>query len=309
MSHEPDPELARHFEEAIAQGEASEVVRLADECLRAGRFADARDLLDRAWAALPSEPRIATRLLEILRRYHNWRRFDEVADAAVRAHPASSELWFAIGEGCELRRDWRSAGEAFARAAALAPEEVEAVLRLARVYRMEARVDEAIRALAQALRRHDRVAPLHAALGYAWIQKDRPDKAARCFRKALDRQPDWQPYLNDLAGALMLCERWREAAEVAVESLRLRKRNERAWTVFAIAHNRLGDDGRAEQGYRNAVRAAKDPGRAKGNYGLFLSRRPERFLEAVRLLREAQDAHPDWDEVGERLDAITDPSA
>ena len=105
----------------------------------------------------------------------------------------------------------------------------------------------------------------------------------------------------------MLCERWREAAEVAVESLNLRKRNERAWTVFAIANARLGDEARAEQGYKNAVRAAQNPSRAKGNYGLFLSKRPERFLEAVRLLQEAREAHPEWDEVEERLAIITDP--
>lgn len=307
MSAQHDPELERQIQEAIAQGEASLIVDLADEHLRDGRFSEARKLLERAWSALPSEPRIATRLLEILRRYHRWRDFDAVASEALDKHPASSDLWFAVGSGAELRRDWTAAQEAFAKAAALAPEEVEAVLRLARMYRMVGRVDDAIRALAGALRRHDRAAPLHAALGYAWIQAERPDKAARCFRKALDRQPDWHPYLNDLAGALMLCERWREAAEVAVESLTLRKRNERAWTVFAIANNRLGDAKRAEQGYKNAVRAARNPSRAKGNYGLFLSRRPERFLEAVRLLQEAREAHPEWEEVEERLALITDP--
>ena len=31
-------------------------------------------------------------------------------------------------------------------------------------------------------------------------------------------------------------------------------------------------------------------------------------LEAVRLLKEAHEAHPDWDEVEERLTQITDPS-
>jgi len=305
MTSSPDPELERCLQAAVAQGEASEVLRIADELQRGGRFAEARDLLEKAWAALPSEPRIATRLLDILKRYHGWRRFDEIASAALDAHPGSSDLWFAVGCGVEVRRDWTAACEAFGKAAALAPDEVEPVLRMARMYRMEGQVTEAIRVLSQSLRRHPTVAPLHAGLGYAWIQEERPEKAVRCFRKALEYQPDWQPYLNDLAGALMLCERWREAAEAAMESLRERKRNERAWTVYAIANARLGDQARAEQGYRNAVRAAREPGRAKGNYGLFLSRNPERFLEAVRLLQEAREVHPDWDEVGNRLAQIT----
>jgi tetratricopeptide (TPR) repeat protein len=183
-------------------------------------------------------------------------------------------------------------------------DDVDAVLRLARCHRAAGRPDQAVKALRAALRTHDQAAPLHAALGYAWIQTDAIDKAVGCFERAIDRAPDWHPYLNDLAGALMLCERWSEAARAATWSLKLHKRNERGWTVYAIAHARLGDARRAEQGHRNAIRAAKDPSRAKGNFGLFLSSHPERMLEAVRYLREAHEAHPDWTEVGERLERL-----
>ena len=106
-----------------------------------------------------------------------------------------------------------------------------------------------------------------------------------------------------------MCERWSEAAQAAVNSLRGRQKNERAWTVYAVSHRHLGDDKRAEQGYRNAIRAAREPGRAKGNYGIYLARLPDRMLEAVRLLREAHDEHPDWSEVEERLARILDPDA
>jgi Tfp pilus assembly protein PilF len=304
----PDLPMERRFEEALAQGEASAVLRLADELMGASRYAEARERLELAWAALPSEPRIASRLLEILQRYHRWRRFDDLASEALDRHPGSSDLWFTVGCGAEVRGNWAVAWEAFGKAAVLAPEEIEPVVRMARTYRMEGRVDDAIRVLQVALRRHDSVAPLHAALGYAWIQREKPEKAALSFRRALERQPEWHPYLNDLAGALMLCERWGEAAQAAVDSLRHVKRNERAWTVYAIANNRLGDDKRAEQGYRNALRAAKNPTRAKGNFGLFLARRADRLLEAVPLLRAAHAAHPDWDEVADRLGSITEQS-
>lgn len=303
------PDFDRLFQEALAAGEASEVLRMVDELQQAGRFAECRDRLEAAWDALPSEARIAERLLELYQRYHNWRRWDVVAETALDAHPGSGELLFTIGRGYEARGDWQEAWEAYGRAAAIAPGETEPVLRQARAYRLAHRVDDAIRVLSKALRRHKGVAPLHAALGYAWIQSGRPEKAVDCFRRALRRQPDWHPYLNDLAGALMLCERWAEAAQTAVDSLRVRKRNERAWTVYAIANNRLGDDARAEQGYKNAMRAAQNPSRAQGNYGLFLARRPQRLLEAVRLLKAAYDEHPDWDEVEERLAEITDPEA
>jgi tetratricopeptide (TPR) repeat protein len=304
---DPDPGFDRRFRDALAQGAASEVVRLTDELQRQGRYAACRERLEQAWDALPSEPRIAARLLEMLQRYHRWRRFDEVAVAALDAHPAAGELWFTVGCGHEGRGAWQEAWEAFGRAAALAPDELEPVLRMARAYRMARRVDDAVRVLTAALRRHGRHAPLHAALGYAWIQAQEPERAVDCFRKAIERQPDWDPYLDDLAGALMLCERWQEAARAARASLERRRRNERAWTVYAISHSRLGDARRAEQGYRNAIRAARNPARAQGNYGLYLSRYPKRLLEAARLLKQAYDAHPDWEEVASRLARITDP--
>jgi len=300
-------DLDRRFLEALAAGEGSVVLRLVDQLQREGRFAECRERLEAAWQALPSESRIAERLLELYQRYHNWRDWDLLAEAALDLHPRSGELQFTLGCGQEARGALEEARESFAKAAAIAPGETEPILRQARVLRLAHRVEEAIRVLSKALRRHGAIAPLHAALGYAWIQNARPEKAVDCFRRALARQPDWNPYQNDLAGALMLCERWREAAQAAVESLRLRKRNERAWTVYAIANNRLGDAARADQGYRNAVRAARHPSRAKGNYGLFLARHPKRLLEAVRLLGEAYEEHPDWDEVGARLAEITDP--
>jgi tetratricopeptide (TPR) repeat protein len=297
MDRDPPPgrdsrphNLELRFREALAHGEASSVLRVADELLRAGDYKRGRDWLEQAWEALPSEPRIAVRLLEIHSRYHNWTRFDDVAREALAAHAQTGELHFVVGSGYEARQDWPRAWAAFGRAAELAPEEVEPVLRMARAYRLARRPEDAVRVLARALKRHKKAAPLHAALGYAWIQAEQAPKAIQCFERAVDLQPDWDPYLDDLAGALMLCERWAEAARVAQVSLLKRKRNERAWTVYAIAHSNLGNAAHAEQGYRN--------------FGIFLAKLPERLLEAVRYLREAQEAHPDWTEVNERLERL-----
>ena len=308
MVEGPTPEeVEQRFQAALARGEASEILRFTDELQRDGRFAESRELLTRAWEALSSEPRIAQQLLEIHQRYHNWRAFDGVANEALHLHPKSADLQFAVGVGHEKRGQWDEAAESFGRAATLHPDELEPVLRQARVYRVSDRVDQAIKVLSRAVKRHKDAAPLHAALGYAWIQRERADKAIDCFQRALQYQPDWLPYLNDLAGALMLEERWPEAAQAAVNSLRHRKENERGWTVYAVAHHHMGDPTKADQGYRNAIRAARDPRRARGNYGIFLARQPERMLEAVRLLREAHEEFPDWDEVEDKLARLLEP--
>ena len=69
-------EFEHRFQDALARGAASEILRLADELQRAGDYARSRAWLEEAWESLPSEPRIAARLLEIHTRYHNWTRFD-----------------------------------------------------------------------------------------------------------------------------------------------------------------------------------------------------------------------------------------
>ena len=291
--------------QALADGRAHDALQIADDLAGGGNFRAAREVLESSWAALPSEPRIAVRLLELHNRYHNWSAFDQLAREAQERHPDAGELHFVIACGHEARHEWDAAEAAFARAAAQAPLESEPVLRRARVLRVSARIPEAIAMLRAAIRRQSDVAPLHAALGYALINNQEPERAVQAFRKAHRLQPDWAPYLDDLAGALMLCEKWKEAIRTAVKSLERRKKNERAWTVYAISHQNLGDNERANQGYVNAMRAARDPSRAKGNYGLFLRFQPDRLLEAVRLLREAHDAHPTWEEVGAALEALT----
>jgi tetratricopeptide (TPR) repeat protein len=228
-----------------------------------------------------------------------------VAQAALAAHPDDGDLRFLVACGAEARGEWADAAQAFALAAEGMPEDPEPLLRRGRALRLLGRGAEALAGLEAAVGRFREHAPVHAALGYAAIDVRDPERAVRAFEEAVRLDPDWPVYQDDLAGALMLCERWRDALKAAVQSLERRKRNERAWTVYAISHARLGDEERAEQGYRNAVRAAKEPTRAQGNYGLFLSRRPDRVLEAARLLRAAAEAHPDWTEVRQRLDGLT----
>lgn len=297
--------LRQALTEALAGGRAHDALKIADTLAGEGHFGDARAVLESAWEALPSEPRIAVRLLELHTRYHNWQAFDALAREALQRHPDSGELHFVVGCGNELRGEWERAARAFARAGAQSPLESEPVLRRARVLRVSGRVQEAIDDLRAAIKRQPGVAPLHAALGYALIDSGTADKAVQAFRKAHRIQPDWAPYLDDLAGALMLCEKWKEAIRTAAKSLERRKKNERAWTVYAVCHQNLGDEARADQGYRNALRSARDPTRAKGNYGLFLRAQPERLLEAVRYLRDAHDAHPQWREVAEALEELT----
>jgi len=306
MATQPIPAaLAAAYEDALTKRDVAELLKATAELQKSGSFRHCEQWLQQAWEAVPDEPRFAVRMLEIYLRYRSWPEFDSVEKEAVTRHADAWDLHYVIGCSHEARGEWAEAAEAFAEAWKLNPDETEPVLRQVRALRIQGLATDAIGVLKRALKKHDDMAPLQAAMGYALIDVRKPGEAVAYFQRALDRQPDWQPYLDDLAGALMLSERWREAAAAAIRSLEQRKANERAWTVYASAYRNMGDDKRAEQGYRNAIRAAKNPSRAKGNFGLFLASRPERMLEAARMLKEAYRQHPDWHEVGAALDLLT----
>lgn len=303
------PESDPSWASALASGDPERLLAWAEEALRSGRVPEARQALEAAFDRHPGDLPLARALLEHHLRYRAWRRMEAVLRRALAAHPDAPDLLLLDARRLEGMEEWAGAARAYQRALRRSPADPEPLLRLARVLRVDGRAEEALRTLEAALEAFDDTAAVHAAVGYAAIDAGRPGRAVAAFERALALNPEWPTYLDDLAGALMLCERWPEAARLAVRSLERRKRNERAWTVYAIAHQRMGDDARAEQGYRNALRAAREPARAKGNFGLFLARRPERVLEAARLLREALEAHPDWAEVARRLKDLRDPSA
>ncbi len=251
-------ELQTRFQLALDGGDVEGVLAAAAELQGIGRSTEGAAWLTTAWRKLPEAPRLANRLLELHLRYHNWESFDAVAAEALDRHPGDAELHYTLGCGWESRAAWEHAAEAFGRAYELGSDEVEAVQRQARALRLDGQPKEALAVVERALKQHPDEATLHAVAGYVWIELDNPGKAVGAFERALAHQPDWQPYLDDLAGALMLSERWEDAALAARRSLALRKRNERAWTVFAIAHQRLADPERADPERRPCTRAAAD---------------------------------------------------
>lgn len=280
----------------VAANDPEGAVRLADDLLGDGEYGGARAVLAKAGAHWPAEQRIAVRRLELDLRYRRWREFDATLAAGLGHHPDSAVLRMLEARGHEERHDFDAAVLAYRAAAAQRPDDPEPIVRGTRALRALGRSAEAITWAGDALGRIED-AGLRAALGYALIEEGEPLKAAESFLKAHRLQPDWGPYLDDLAGALMLAERWKDTVRAAKRSLQRNARSERAWTAYAVANQHLGDSERAEKGFRNAVTCARTPTRAKGNLGLWLARREDRLLEAVGLLREALEAHPEWDEV------------
>ncbi len=295
----PDPDPA--LEAALEKDDPSALVTAVDALLRRGTLASADHYLERAGRKYPNEPRIAVRRLEVQFRWKDWERFEEISNDILRRFPERSDLHLIVGQALEEQERVCEAIRSYGRAARRDPSDLEPAQRIARLFRARKRPFLARRNLRRALVHHPDAAVLHGTLGYAYVDDAQFPKAVACFKRAVELEPEDSPWLDDLGGALLLAERWKEAAAAAVRSLKGRAQNERAWTVYAVAHRHLGNLADAEKGYRNAVKASKRPTRARGNLGLFLaSRRKDdsaAVAEAKTHLHAALLAHPEWHEV------------
>lgn len=297
------------LEEAVSRRDLAAALVASDDLTKEG-FLSAAPALERAADAFPDEPRFALRALHLLLRARDWPRLDARLAVSKSRFPASGDLYALEARAQEERGRTCAAIRAYGRVVRLDGDDLETVIRVARLFREKKRPFLARRGLRRALARHPDAAALHGAMGYSYVQDRQFAKAVRAFRRADELEPDDAPWAEHLGGALLLLERWHDAAAIAVKSLEAKRGTEKTWTVFAVAHRHLGHLDRAEKGYRTALRVARDPSRARGNLGLFLASlgsEGARAEEAIDHLRAALDAHPDWSEAQDALTGLISP--
>jgi len=302
----PDPArlLASDLEAALGAGNLEAFASAVDAHLS---HHDDEGAVRALWAGLqrwPTDAALARRLADALHRTADRPGMRRFATWVHQRRLAAADIHFALGTWAEERGEVGAAARAFSRAARSDPDDSEAVVRLARTLRRAHRADLAERAVRRALERHPEAADLHAALGYVLVDAHRAVAAAAAFREAVRREPSWATYREDLASALMLCERWREAAVEAQAVVRDHPRSERGWAVLAAGLARLGKREHADTSFRRALELARQPARLHGNYGLFLAADPARLFEAARHLRVALETFPDWEEVRLALEQL-----
>jgi Tfp pilus assembly protein PilF len=297
------------LEESVSKGDVTGALAAAEALGREGILSGA-SALERAADAFPEEPRFAMRALHLLLRSRDWARFDARLATTAQRFPDSVDLHALRGRAEEERGRACAALRAYGRVVRLDRDDLETVIRMARIFRENKRPFLARRGLRRALVRHPDAAGLHGAMGFSYVQDGQFGKAVRSFRRADELESDDAPWAEHLGGALLLLERWHDAAATAVKILQARRGTERTWTVFAVAHRHLGRQDLAEKGYRTALKCANDPSRARGNLGLFLASHGgdgKRGDEAIEHLRAALDAHPDWVEVEDALTRLLSP--
>lgn len=202
-----------------------DLLRRAEEHLRAGRFADAQNLCNQILRQNPDHSD-ALNLSAILARQQS--QFTQAADfaaRAVRASPNVAEFHANLGEFSRLAKMPQQAIMAFERAIRLKPMEptfhnglamalsdnlqreraanayrfavqlkpdyVEAWNNLAGVLREMGQLDESAEAIATVLKLQPRLPSAHLNLAIVRAAQERFPDAMNCYRQAIDLQPDY----------------------------------------------------------------------------------------------------------------------
>jgi predicted O-linked N-acetylglucosamine transferase (SPINDLY family) len=290
-----------------------------------GQPAEALELIERAAAAAPREPRHDVGLGQSLQALG---RFAEAAGAfrrALVADPRSADTHFALGMALQSEGDHEGAIDAYGEAARLEPAHFAARNNLGNCLQRRGRIAEAVTAYEQALALHPQAAGAMANLGTALQGVGRFDEALLHLRGAVAAEPLVMPHAvnlgialcsrRDFAAAAAVLEhvlarepgnadaafnlgnalhgqgRTREAADRYRQASLLRPGHADALTNLGNVHKELGDLTASADAYEAALRIDPASVAAMNNAGCLL-RTLGRLDDAEDLLRRALSVDP-----------------
>jgi len=320
-------EARRLYLETLDAAPASTVAsfRLGLLELQQARPRAALELMDRAVAAHPENPRHHCGRGQALQALGSW---DDAAKAhreAVRLDPVSVDAHFSLGcalqslgshaEAIAAYRDtlrlqsdhvaalnnignchqrcgsFQAAADAYARALVLAPTASGTIANLGTVVQELGRLGEAVDLLRQAATLDPATSSHRINLGIALCRRRDFAAASAELRAVLEREENCADATFNLGNALHGLGERHAAADLYRRTLTLRPSDVDAFINLGNVSKELGELEPAEEAYAAALRLLPDSVPALNNLSC-LMRSLGRYDEAERLLRRGLDVHP-----------------
>jgi tetratricopeptide (TPR) repeat protein len=132
------------------------------------------------------------------------RHLDAIAcfETALAEKPDDAAVLFALGNTAQAMGLHPAAAEFFRKVLAQDPDRIEALVNLANLQRGQGQFDAARALLEPASARHPESPELWLTLGSIWRETGNRDKAKHCYRQTLERRPDYDLALSNLADLL-----------------------------------------------------------------------------------------------------------
>jgi tetratricopeptide (TPR) repeat protein len=165
----------------------------------------------------------------------------------------------------------------------------------------QGKADEAADPLEEVVRRAPGQLDAWRHLARIRMRQGQPAVAARCFRKALELQPDSAGDVCGLGEALWLGGERDEAIRTFQTALRINPADAVAWHELGAAHLSLGNLEAAIEEFRRALRLQPQLLQSRSSLGLALGRYgqwPEAVAEHRRAVQGQEQADQFWEKQG-----------
>jgi len=169
----------------------------------------------------------------------------------------------------------------------------EKQMRLALLYKMAGRTDEALEQLKEAIAHKPDLAAAHSNFGNLLYGLERYDEAEEEYREAIRANPDDATAHYNLGNLLKYLKRYDEAEKEYREAIRADPDDAKAHSNLGNLLKYLKRYDEAEKEYREAIRADPDDAKAHSNLGILL-KYLKRYEEAEEEYREAIKYKPDY---------------
>ncbi len=177
---------------------------------------------------------------------------------------ATARLYHAVAQVKELANLGPGLGELATVLPQVRPPEGQFYLDLGEAYLRAGRVEEAVKALQEAIRRAPELARAQARLGEALLRQGRVSDAVRVLEKASHNEVEAAVALGIAYGQI---GRIQDSIRVLREATRRNPDHLMAWLNLGVSLEQVGDFRGAEGSYREAIRVQPDFERARQHLG------------------------------------------
>lgn len=263
-----------------------------------GRHAEAETHFRRALEVSPYQLDLYFDLGEVLVRIGRLKEAEQIYLQAVALEPTHAEP---VRELATFYRDWfqdvRQAQELYRKAIQLAPKEAQAYRGLNHLLIRRGNLAEAESLMRQARELLPNTGGIHNDLGEVLRMRGQLGEAEACYRRALELAPgDPEPY-NNLGIVYAMRGDYAEAEKIFRNLVERAAANARLYPLnflinLAMACERLGKVGDAEEHYRQALSLAPDNPQTLNALAWFLADQHRNLEEALTFARRAVQIAP-----------------
>ncbi|MDY6938049.1 MAG: tetratricopeptide repeat protein [Cyanobacteriota bacterium] len=244
--------MSKDSEEVVLKNQFDRAKQLKDE----GKFDEALPLLLETIETVPTHVRALMQLVEIHQDCQEWDRVATYCQRVVEIQPQRIGVYLKLAKALQKQGDTVGAIATYQKAIALKPDQPPNIYtNFGNLLSQEDRVDEAVDAYRQSLKRKSEQPQLHMKLGALLTKRGQFGVAAEYYQQALMLKPEWGEYIQmQLANVRMQQGQLDEAISHYQTAIRINPNLAEAYQALGDIFQQQGASEEALENYQQSDR-------------------------------------------------------